>query len=266
MSEQAALNLFSRIFYKTLRTVAVRRDLTSTAKIIFAAISWRVGENDCAWPGIDTIAADAGVSRRSTIRALKQLRKRGLVSWDRGNGTANKYSCHPGTSANMAPVSKRHSRGAKTALEGVSKRHSNKNQRKDSRRDSEKRSPAAPDPRVTKIIEYFCEKYKQQVGQAYSVSGGKDGSNVKRLLRAIEKILPAAEQGNGEVFDEAKRAIDNMFYDDWGNQNATLSVLFSQRNKWLRDPAVGKNRGSRLATAEPATDLSGQTRHFENED
>lgn len=59
--------------------VLARADLTPAAKLVFAAISNRVGANGSAWPGQRRIAADCGLSTKAANRAVRELEVAGLL-------------------------------------------------------------------------------------------------------------------------------------------------------------------------------------------
>jgi DNA-binding transcriptional regulator YhcF (GntR family) len=66
-------------FYKLPEDLMKRRDLTLTAKVIFAVLLRRQGDNGEAWPGYERLADDAGISKMSAIRATQELEKNGLI-------------------------------------------------------------------------------------------------------------------------------------------------------------------------------------------
>ncbi len=70
-----------------------RTDLSATAKLVWAAIVDRIGENDSAWPGIRTIAADVGmVEPRNVLPHIRALSAAGEIIVEKGGpGGANRY-------------------------------------------------------------------------------------------------------------------------------------------------------------------------------
>lgn len=66
------------------------------AKLVYLALSSRVGETGAAWPSHATIAAESSCSVTSVKRALAELRDLGVVSWsgrtrDDAGATSNVY-------------------------------------------------------------------------------------------------------------------------------------------------------------------------------
>lgn len=87
-------------YCKLPKAIARRRDLRASAKIVFATIMDRIGKNDDCWPGIATIAKDAGISHTAVLRSIKALESKGLVIVSRsGNGRSNHYRI-PATTGN----------------------------------------------------------------------------------------------------------------------------------------------------------------------
>jgi len=79
-------------FYKLPADLAVRRDLKATDKVVFAAISDRIGKNGYCWPGVRTIAVDSGLTKNGVLKSLKRLEQAGLLAVERrGNGRCNHY-------------------------------------------------------------------------------------------------------------------------------------------------------------------------------
>lgn len=78
-------------------------------------------------------------------------------------------------------------------------------------------------PDVRKFIDWFFKQYQQHLGRKYIVSGGKEGTLVKRLLEQM-------------TLAELKEAAVCMFTDDWARQFeiASIGLLSSQINTWRR--------------------------------
>ena len=77
-------------FYKLPEDLLNRRDLTLTAKVVFAVLLRRQGGNEEAWTGYKRLADDIGISKMSAIRAVQELEKLGLIEVTaRGGGTKN---------------------------------------------------------------------------------------------------------------------------------------------------------------------------------
>lgn len=80
-------------FYQIPFELAHRKDLTSTDKIVLAAIVDRIGKNTQCWPGMRTIADDVGVDKSTVVIAIEHLEKTGdLIVKRTGKGKRNYYS------------------------------------------------------------------------------------------------------------------------------------------------------------------------------
>lgn len=78
-------------FYMIPEDVIRRGDLVPAAKLAFAVIVGRIGNNGHSWPGLHRIATDAGINYAAARRGVKQLVDDGLLVVDRKNGRANRY-------------------------------------------------------------------------------------------------------------------------------------------------------------------------------
>jgi DNA-binding transcriptional ArsR family regulator len=79
-------------FYKLPVEIAGRRDLTSAGKVVWAALTDRMGKNGFCWPGMRTVAKDTGLGLRTVERVIKKLEDAGLLKVERrGNGQVNHY-------------------------------------------------------------------------------------------------------------------------------------------------------------------------------
>ncbi len=83
------------------------------------------------------------------------------------------------------------------------------------------RSTTPTNPEVKLFIEWWSERYEAEFAKKYIVAGGKEGRLVKGLLKqvGVEKLKDAAEV---------------MLADKWGRKNASIAILASQINTWLR--------------------------------
>jgi hypothetical protein len=83
-----------RDWYKLASVVAERRDLTGGDKVLYAVLADHVGDNRQAWPGVRTLAAEAGFSHLGTVaESLRRLVAAGLVTvTSRGRGRSNLYA------------------------------------------------------------------------------------------------------------------------------------------------------------------------------
>lgn len=76
--------------------VLYKSDLTANAKLVYAMLlSYAWGAKDHARPGQDRIAKQCGLSKRTVIRAIKELSSAGFLTiLRRGRGWTNIYVLH----------------------------------------------------------------------------------------------------------------------------------------------------------------------------
>jgi hypothetical protein len=88
----------SERFVKVPSELLARKGLSSTAKLVFAAITDRFGKNGQSWPGLRKISKDVGMSKPAVKRAIDELDKCGLLIVERGAGPhgSNLYSLPTG--------------------------------------------------------------------------------------------------------------------------------------------------------------------------
>lgn len=77
------------------KTIATHPNLDMIGKLVFAVLWTRRNGENKAWPGQSKIADALGISKRSVVRAIKQLEAAGLVVKHRtGKRATNRY-CLP---------------------------------------------------------------------------------------------------------------------------------------------------------------------------
>ncbi len=70
-------------------------DLSVDAKLAYAMLLSYAWQNDCCFPGQETLASDMGVSKRSVVTFIKELNTSGFVTVKRqGLGHVNIYTLH----------------------------------------------------------------------------------------------------------------------------------------------------------------------------
>ena len=84
--------------------------MSGNAKLVYIALSGRVGSNGCAWPRHQVLADELGLSVSTVKRALLQLRARGLVSWTPqirpdNSVSSNSYRMTKSTTTPRSPLS-----------------------------------------------------------------------------------------------------------------------------------------------------------------
>ena len=70
-----------------------RRDVSATAKLLYARLLQYQGDNETAWPAVGTLAAEIGVHRSRVIVHTQNLEKQGLLKVERrvGYRATNRY-------------------------------------------------------------------------------------------------------------------------------------------------------------------------------
>ena len=72
--------------------VAVRTDITASAKLVYGQILRRIGKSTHAWPSAGSLARDTGMGLNSAQRAIEELVGKGLLMREsRGRGRSNAY-------------------------------------------------------------------------------------------------------------------------------------------------------------------------------
>ena len=66
-------------------------DVDPQAKVIYAYLVWRQGQNEGCWPSIDRIASDLQVERKTVIRNLQDLEEKEYIQVHRASGRPNYY-------------------------------------------------------------------------------------------------------------------------------------------------------------------------------
>ena len=62
-----------------LKTIAPRRDLNATDKLVYQMIAYRVGNNDHAWPTVRKLAKDTGLHPDTVVACVGRLEAAGLI-------------------------------------------------------------------------------------------------------------------------------------------------------------------------------------------
>lgn len=118
-------------FVKVPKHVLSRRDLSASAKLIYAVLLDRIGDNDAAWPGWRRLARDLGVSLGVVSRGVCHLKRVGLLTVEaRGPGQSNRYRrSESATETGALPRRERSRNGAggatKTGAQALPKRARN---------------------------------------------------------------------------------------------------------------------------------------------
>lgn len=85
---------------KPLDRIRTIRALNATAreKLILYDLQGRANANNQCWPGMETVAKDTGLSRRTVLRTVKALQQAGLLSY-RKTGRTHIYMLTLGNAA-----------------------------------------------------------------------------------------------------------------------------------------------------------------------
>lgn len=75
---------------------------------VLAVIGMHAGKHGQAWPGVDRIAAKAGIHRSTVIRSVDKLEANGYVEVARKRGLANRYQMALASSADATSTRRAH--------------------------------------------------------------------------------------------------------------------------------------------------------------
>lgn len=244
MSSKAAS---AKSFTKIPSTILARRDLSCTAKLVFAFVTDAMRRKRVSWPSLERIAGGIGVCEKTVRVAVGKLKEAGLlIVDDRVNGQVNRYRLPSetpvettGLPANVTPV-KTTGPPVETTGEAREKLPRKKKQTKEEEhRAAEKRKPTGPH---AELIDHFTAKWADRCGGKYPFSGARDGKAAKSILDHV-----------GGDLDRAKRIVDAYLADDdeWLQEHGAgrpLSLLASHARlgKYMAATADGK------AEVEPA--------------
>ncbi len=207
--------------------------VSAAAKLVYLGLSsYLSGDKRQAWPGPEALRKRTGLSRRAIQKGIDKLVAVGWidkVSKGGPDGT-NLYTLHDRrkkcASAQNAPplaqkVRKASAKNAPKVPKGSTPaKNSNKGRRK-----------ATPNPDVTTFLDFFCKTYAEKLDRPYIVTGGKDGTIIKRLLQSVP-------------LEELQQAARNMLADAWGKDRASIGLLSSQINTWRGKSSAGKGQSN----------------------
>ncbi len=90
-------------FFKLYQALARRKDLTSSAKIVYAVIADHIGQNPDGYPGTRKLADETGLTRYTVMAAISRLEATGLLQVKRKNRTRNRYVLPSETGGKIQP-------------------------------------------------------------------------------------------------------------------------------------------------------------------
>ncbi len=196
--------------------------------LVLLAIADFADDYGKAWPSVSTLAKKARITKRHTQKVIKQLKDMGELVVDQG------ASGHWGTNLyriTLKPegVAKCHQGGELEATQSVINRQKNHRERKTP-------SLKNSDPRIKEFFTWWDIEYQRRIGEPYVISGGKEGSLIKNLLRTFD--LPKLKK-------YALRFLDSK--DSWVRERGgyTNGVFASQFNKLTSTAKAIDNRPQR---------------------
>ena len=176
-----------RRFMRIPKDMVARRDLTPTAKLVYASLWDRAGDKNSCWPSQQTIADDVGISSRAVSRAVVQLEQAGELTIETYLGRACRYRLDlrqngVGTYAKLAdvPTPNCHTTSAKKAEVPTPNWRTNET---NTRRIKDNNIP--PSNRInSEEIEAIYKAYPKHVGRRAALA------SIERALGRIRKARP----------------------------------------------------------------------------
>jgi hypothetical protein len=177
----------------------IQRDprISMHAKMVYLAINSRMGRNAAAFPSVQTMATDCGMSVSSTRRALRELEALGVLVSVSRVGTSNIYRLDASVTLNYPPEggSVTLTGGSVTLTGGVGHTDRLSIQEKDSTKDSSKKllsSADASDAVVDSVFNAWPKK------QGRKLAGEKWRSALKRFHGTEVELAARAMEFSGE--------------------------------------------------------------------
>lgn len=211
--------------------------------LVLLAIADFADDYGKAWPSVSTLAKKARITKRHTQKVIKQLKDMGELVVDQGasghwgtnlyritlkpEGVAN---CHQGGELEATGGVASDAKGGELeATQSVINRQKNHRERKTP-------SLKNSDPRIKEFFTWWDIEYQRRIGEPYVISGGKEGSLIKNLLRTFD--LPKLKK-------YALRFLDSK--DSWVRERGgyTIGVFASQFNKLTSTAKAIDNRPQR---------------------
>lgn len=128
-------------FWSLPKYIAERDDLGMPDKLVYAVLWTRRNGENVAWPSHASIAQNLGMTKRTVIRSIDNLVKKGLVEVKRGGGSAtNEYSLTEGVvtkSHHPSVVTISHPTSDRKSLGPVTESHTNRTVEKNIEKNSQ---------------------------------------------------------------------------------------------------------------------------------
>lgn len=80
--------------YEIPRCIAQWQDITGADKLLWGALDYRQRDKAECFPGLSTLAKDAGVNRDTAAKGIQRLERAGLLTVWRTSGQPNHYTTH----------------------------------------------------------------------------------------------------------------------------------------------------------------------------
>ena len=229
--------------------------LMPTAKLVYAAIAYRIGNNSCCWPGMRRLASDTCLHRNSIARSIEELESAGYLQVKRrGNGQSNLYRLaerhNKSVTKKQPPPSNRHKYGGSgghaivtdaSPLEGhnyikIDKLNTSASAGFGEAAAADETDQSVVltgdwadqigqeiDPDSKDFLDWFGQTYKQKTGQDYQLDCSRELALAKDLLDKLD-------------LERLKRAATNMSnHPVWGKRSPCISLLSFKLSDWLND-------------------------------
>ncbi len=213
-------------FFMVPSAVSSRRDLELADKLVFGVIVTRIGSNGHCWPGMRSLADDAGVAVSAVEKSIRRLETAGLLEVERqGSGRRNHYRLPTKSAPLRGTVSEGEQpqapksaplRGTVSApLRGTvsGKAHLSEVHEKNSKKRTDKITSMAAAPRrhtknlATEQAAVLVARYGDIKKPSLDTSRTQAKANAKALLK------PNGRGGEQYSFADLEKAVGN--YGEW---------------------------------------------------
>ncbi len=218
--------------------------LSQSDKIIYGTLASYSNQQQKAFPSIERIASDSGISKRHTYRCIKNLENAKYLQIIRRRGKANVYMLLKVSSSDkngdvnnytggdiVSPVTKRHQGGDKKTLRTISNTKSNNNSKELLRKPSAYGNP---------LINFVLKEFEERWG--YPPTDKKPRFEAYNLIRRINTYIRAC--GKEPTDEYVRRAVafllDKISHEDWAENIQTLGVIRRKMPIYLQPPKGGE--------------------------
>jgi hypothetical protein len=190
------------------RALARYKGLSQGAKMCYGALSLFAGEDGQAWPSMETLGVELGVSRRQAVSYVKELKEQNFIKTV-ATGKSNKYIFlwHEVLDQSMRREAYFPADGNNTSQhDGNNTSHKENHLKESSKKNKEsttqpQKAPALaldnssskdqPQSEMNQAIGYYLELFEAATGEKAIITKGKDHQLIKTILTTygIEKTL-----------------------------------------------------------------------------